>query len=81
VTRNWQYDVWLSDYDWLEMEENNTERILRFMKAFEALYGRKPTMEDAEGDFKIRVAQDMQMSVGGARYYLRVAADYEDKKT
>ena len=41
-----------------------------FIKAFETLYGRKSTPEDAEGDFKIRVAEEMQMSIGGARYYL-----------
>lgn len=63
------------------MEEKNRDRILRFIKAFEELYGRKPTMDDVGGDFKIRVAHDMQMSVGGARYYLRMAVEYEDEKT
>ncbi len=55
--------------------QNNTERIDRFIEAFEKLYGRKPKAEDADGDFKIQVAQDMQMSVGGARYYIRLACE------
>jgi hypothetical protein len=55
--------------------QNNTERVDRFIKAFEKLYGRKPKAEDADGDFKIQVAQDMQMSVGGARYYIRLASE------
>jgi len=58
----------------MEMQ-NNTERVDRFIEAFEKLYGRKPKAEDADGDFKIQVAQDMQMSVGGARYYIRLAAE------
>ncbi len=56
--------------------QDNKERIDRFIEAFEKLYGRKPNAEDADGDFKIQVARDMQMSVGGARYYLRLAAGY-----
>jgi hypothetical protein len=53
--------------------QEDTQRVDRFIEAFETLYGRKPRPEDAEGNFKIRVAQDMQISVGGARYYLRLA--------
>jgi hypothetical protein len=45
------------------------------------LYGRKPKPEDAEGDFKMRVAEDMQMSVGWASYYLRSAAEEAEKGT
>ena len=56
-------------------------RIHRFIAAFEELYGRKPKPEDAEGDFKMRVAEDMQMSVGGAFYYLRSAAEQAEKET
>jgi len=62
----------------LDMQEN-TQRVDRFIEAFEKLYGRKPKLEDAEGNFKIRVALDMQISVGGARYYLRLATEREDK--
>jgi hypothetical protein len=36
--------------------QKNTERIDRFVKAFEKLCGRKPKAEDADGDFKIQVA-------------------------
>jgi hypothetical protein len=57
--------------------QKDSDRVHRFIEAFEKLYGRKPIQEDAEGDFKIRVAQDMQMSLGGARYYLRLATKYE----
>ena len=57
-----------------EMQETK-ERIDRFIEAFEKLYGRKPRPEDAEGTLKTQVAQDMHMSVGGARYYLRLAAE------
>jgi hypothetical protein len=49
----------------MEMQ-NNTERVDRFIEAFEKLYGRKPKAEDADGDFKTQVAQDMQMSVGAS---------------
>ncbi len=58
----------------MEMQ-NDTERIDRFIEAFEKLYGRKPKTEDADGDFKIQVAEDMQMSLGGARYYIRLASE------
>jgi len=61
--------------------QKNTERVHRFIEAFQKLYGRKPKPEDAEGNFKIQVAQDMQMSVGGARYYLRLAAEHEKEDT
>ena len=61
--------------------QEETQRVYRFIQAFERLYGRKPTPEDAEGDFKIRVAQEMEMSIGGARYYLRLAAELEGEKT
>ena len=54
--------------------------VYRFIEAFEKLYGRKPTLEDAERNFKIQVAQDMEMSVGGARYNLRLAAEFEEEK-
>jgi hypothetical protein len=63
----------------VEMQENS-QRVYRFIQAFETLYGRKPTPEDAEGDFKIHVAQEMQMSIGGARYYLRLAAELEGER-
>jgi hypothetical protein len=60
--------------------QNDTERIDRFIVAFEKLYGRKPKAEDADGNFKIQVAQDMQMSLGGARYYIRLASERKAKE-
>ena len=45
--------------------QKDSDRVHRFIEAFEKLYGRKPSQEDAEGNFAARVAQDMQMSVGG----------------
>jgi hypothetical protein len=57
-----------------------TDRVQRFIEAFEKLYGRKPKPEDAEGNFTIRVAQDMQMSVGGARYYIRAAIEVTSRQ-
>jgi hypothetical protein len=60
--------------------QNDTERVDRFIEAIEKLSGRKPKAEDAEGDFKIQIAQDMQMSVGGARYYIRLAAERKAKE-
>jgi hypothetical protein len=45
-----------------------------FIAVFEKLYGRAPKLEDAEGDFR-QVAKGMQISVGAARYYLRLAAE------
>ena len=60
--------------------QENSERVQRFIDAFEKLYGRKPRPEDAIGDFTVQVAQDMRMSVGGARYYLRRATEHEEKQ-
>lgn len=57
--------------------QKDPDRVRRFIAAFERLYGRKPRADDAEGTFPVRVAQDMEMSVGGARYYIRAAV--EDK--
>jgi hypothetical protein len=53
--------------------QKDTTRVYEFIRVFEGLYGRKPSPRDAEGHFRIRVAQEMEMSVGGARYYLRLA--------
>lgn len=62
---------------WAQVElQKDLDRVHRFIQAFEELYGRKPTSEDAEGNFAIQVAQDMEMSVGGARYYIRAAAEF-----
>ena len=61
--------------------QENSERIHRFVEAFEKRYGRKPRPEDSEGNFPIQVAEDMQMSVGGARYYLRLASEQEKEKS
>jgi hypothetical protein len=61
--------------------KEDTQRVLRFIKAFEELYGRKPQMEDAEGQFKTQVARDMHMRVGGAQYYLRLAAERRRAET
>jgi len=66
---------WGSD----EMQEE-ADRVHRFIEAFEKLYGRKPRPEDAEGNFTIQVAQDMEMSVGGARYYIRAATEDKSKQ-
>jgi hypothetical protein len=63
------------------MQEEEEELICRFIDAFEQRYGRKPKLEDAEGNFKRDVARDMQMSVGGAHYYLRLAAEHEKEET
>lgn len=63
----------------LEMERDK-DRVRRFIESFESIYRRKPTLEDAEGDFKLQVAEDMHMSVGGARYYLRLAAEPDEKE-
>jgi hypothetical protein len=63
----------------VEMQDN-MERVDRFIEAFEKLYGRKPNAEDADGNFKVQVAQDMQMSVGGARYYIRLASERKAKE-
>lgn len=61
--------------------ETETERVQRFIEVFENLYGRKPSADDADGDFKLRVAQDMRISVGGARYYIRRAVESKAKET
>ena len=53
---------------------------LTFIEAFEKLYGTKPKAEGADGDFKIQIAQDMQMSIGGPRYYIRLAAERKAKE-
>ena len=63
----------------LEMQPDK-DRVRKFIDSFEIIYKRKPTLEDAEGDFKLRVAQDINMSVGGARYYLRLAAERDDEE-
>ena len=57
-----------------EVNMQDSQRLRRFIEAFERLYGRAPKREDAKGDFK-QVAKDMQISVGAARYYLRLAAE------
>ena len=62
----------------MEMQ-NNTERVDRFLEAFEKLYGRKPKAEGAHGDFKIQIAQDMQMNVGGP-HYIRMTAERKAKE-
>ena len=59
--------------------QKDSNRVHRFIEAFEKLYGRKPRAEDADGNFAAQVAQDMEMSVGGARYYIREAT--ENKST
>jgi len=55
--------------------QKDSDRVDRFISAFEKLYGRKPWPEDAQGNFTVHVAQDMEMSVGGARYYIRAATE------
>jgi len=55
--------------------QKDSDRVHRFIAAFERLYGRKPRPEDAQGNFTVQVAQDMEMSVGGARYYIRAATE------
>ena len=63
----------------VEMQEE-PDRVHRFIEAFEKLYGRKPRPKDAEGNFTIQVAQDMEMSVGGARYYIRAATEVKSRE-
>jgi PAS domain S-box-containing protein len=60
--------------------QKDSERVQRFVVAFEKLYGRKPRREDAFGEFTAQVALDMRMSVGGARYYLRWATEHDEGK-
>jgi hypothetical protein len=62
----------------MEMQQE-ADRVQRFIEVFEKQYGRKPRPEDAEGSFTTQVAQDMEMSVGGARYYLRAATEVKSK--
>jgi len=61
--------------------QEDQDRLHRFIEVFEKLYGRKPTHADAEGHFAAQVAQDMAMSVGGARYYIRAATELTSKQT
>jgi hypothetical protein len=61
--------------------EKDSDRVHRFIAAFEKQYGRRPTPEDAQGHFTTQVAQDMEMSVGGARYYIRVATEQKSTHT
>ena len=63
----------------MEMQ-GEPDRVQRFIEAFEKLYGRKPGPKDAEGNFTIQVAQDMEMSVGGARYYIRAATEGKSRQ-
>jgi len=77
----WRYDYFLAEGGHVRVEmQKDTERFHRFIEAFERFYERKPRLEDADGDFEIQVAQDMQMSVGLARYYLRLAAEIEKRE-
>ena len=55
--------------------QKNSERVNRFIEAFEKLYGRKPRPEDTERSFMLQVSHDLEMSVGGARYYIRAATE------
>ena len=55
--------------------QKDSDRVHRFIAAFERLYGRKPRVEDVKGNFTVQVAQDMEMSVGGARYSIRAATE------
>ena len=56
---------------WVQVElQKDSDRVERFIAAFEKLYGRKPRPEDAQGNFTLHVAQNMEMSVGGARSFL-----------
>jgi hypothetical protein len=63
----------------VEMQEERN-RVHRFTEAFEKLYGRKPQLEDAEGSFALQVAQDMDMSVEGARYYIRAVTEGKSRQ-
>jgi len=56
--------------------ENGPAPSFRFRRL---MYGRKPRLEDADGDFKIRVSLEMQMSIAGARYYLHLASNVREK--
>jgi hypothetical protein len=61
--------------------QGNSERVYRFIDAFQRLYGRKPQPDDAASDFAAQVARDLQMNVAGARYYLRWAILREEKES
>jgi hypothetical protein len=74
---NWRYDCLRRARS--GGNAGNSERIHRFIEAFEKLYGRKPKPDDADGDFKIQVARDMQMSIGGARYYFHLATQQKEQ--
>jgi len=75
---NWALTSRCYDYPpprWVQVElQKDSYRVDRFIAAFEKLYGRKPR-PDAQGNFTVHVAQDMEMSVGGARYYIRAATE------
>lgn len=61
---------------WDQVElQRESNRVNRFILAFEKLYGRNPKPGDADGNFAAQVARDMEMRVGGARYYIRAATD------
>lgn len=45
-----------------------------FIEFFEKAYDRKPTPEDQRGEFLVRVARDLRISLEEARHYLRLAA-------
>jgi hypothetical protein len=62
-------------------KQESSRRVYRFIDAFSKRYGRKPQPEDAVGDFAVQVARDLQMHVGGARYYLRWATEREEKRS
>ena len=60
--------------------EARNKKVRRFIQAFEDIYKRKPTLDDAEGEFEHQVVQDMHMTLSGARYYLRLAAEHEENE-
>ena len=60
--------------------QQQANRVQRFIVAFEKQYGRKPRPEDSEENFTMQVAQDMEMSVGGARYYIRAATEVKSRQ-
>jgi hypothetical protein len=50
-----------------------------FIEFFEKAYDRKPTPEDQRGEFLVRVARDLRISLEEARHYLRLAASPDRK--
>jgi hypothetical protein len=50
-----------------------------FIEFFEKAYRRKPTPEDQRGQFLVRVAVDLRISLEAARHYLRLAASPDRK--